>query len=78
MIDDVAALPGVHDATGLIVGNVAAPNTPYFFVFGYDPASFAFARFRLVSGCPAGSATADRPEAAARSCWANRPLKRSK
>ena len=54
VIDDVAALPGVHDATGLIVGNVAAPNTPYFFVFGYDPAGFAFARFRLVSGVPLG------------------------
>ncbi|MBI5564002.1 MAG: ABC transporter permease, partial [Chloroflexi bacterium] len=55
VIDDVAALPGVREATGLIVGNVAAPNTPYFFVFGYDPASFAFERFRLVDGVPLGA-----------------------
>ncbi len=55
VIDDVTALPNVHEATGLIVGNVAAPNTPYFFVFGYDPASFAFERFRLVDGVPLGA-----------------------
>ncbi|MBP7690117.1 MAG: ABC transporter permease [Thermoflexales bacterium] len=55
VIEDVAALPNVRDATGLIVGNVAAPNTPYFFVFGYDPASFAFERFRLIDGVPLGA-----------------------
>ena len=49
-IADVAAVPGIRAATGLIVGNVAAPNAPYFFVFGYDPKSFAFERFRLTTG----------------------------
>lgn len=54
VIADVAALPGVHAATGLSVGNVAALNTPYFFVFGYDPRGFAFERFRVVDGVPLG------------------------
>ncbi len=50
MIQDIAAWPGVRETTGMIVGNVAAPNTPYFYVFGYDPNGFAFKRFRLVEG----------------------------
>ena len=54
VVADVAALPGVRAATGLSVGNVAAPNTPYFFVFGYDPRGFAFERFRVVDGVPLG------------------------
>jgi ABC-type antimicrobial peptide transport system permease subunit len=56
VIDDVAALPGVREATGLIVGNVSAPNAAYFFVFGYDPASFAIERFRVVEGEALGQA----------------------
>jgi len=55
-IQDIAALPGVREATGMIVGNVAAPNTPYFFVFGYDPDSFTFQRFRIVEGQALGKA----------------------
>lgn len=54
VVVDTAALPGVREATGMIVGNVSAPGAPYFFVFGYDPASFAFERFRLVDGAPLG------------------------
>jgi ABC-type antimicrobial peptide transport system permease subunit len=56
VIDDVAALPGVRETTGLIVGNVSAPNAAYFFVFGYDPASFAIERFRVIEGEPLGKA----------------------
>ena len=55
-IQDIAALPGVHEAAGMIVGNVAAPNTPYFFVFGYDPNSFIFKRFPVVEGQSLGKA----------------------
>jgi ABC-type antimicrobial peptide transport system permease subunit len=53
-VQDIAALPGVKEATGMVVGNVAAPNTPYFFVFGYDPSSFIFKRFPVVEGQPLG------------------------
>ncbi len=53
-IEQVAALPGVRAATGMVVGNIAAPGAPYFFVFGYDPNSFAIERFRIVDGQPLG------------------------
>ena len=36
-IADIAAVPGVKEATGMIVGNVTAPGAAYFFIFGYDP-----------------------------------------
>ena len=56
VIDDVAVLPGVKAATGMIVGNVSAPGAAYFFVFGYDPKGFAFEKFRLVEGQALGQA----------------------
>src|SRR5512143_3516742 len=49
-IADIAAVPGVKEATGMIVGNISAPGVAYFFVFGYDLAGFAFEKFRLVEG----------------------------
>ncbi|HTP11969.1 MAG TPA: ABC transporter permease [Anaerolineae bacterium] len=49
-ITDIAAVPGIKDVTGMIVGNVSAPGAAYFFVFGYDPKGFAFEKFRLVEG----------------------------
>jgi putative ABC transport system permease protein len=36
VIRQVAAIPDVRTATGMIVGNITAPGAPYFFVFGYD------------------------------------------
>jgi ABC-type lipoprotein release transport system permease subunit len=50
VVSQVAALPDVQAATGMIVGNVTAPGSPYFFVFGYDPKEFAIQRFKLVQG----------------------------
>jgi ABC-type antimicrobial peptide transport system permease subunit len=55
-IADIAAVPGVKAATGMIVGNVNAPGAAYFFVFGYDPKGFAFEKFRVVEGQPLGQA----------------------
>ncbi len=55
-ITDIAALPGIKEATGMIVGNISAPGAAYFFVFGYDPEGFAFEKFRLVDGQPLGQA----------------------
>ena len=56
VVQQVAQMPEVKAATGMLVGNVTAPGSPYFFVFGYDPASFAIDRFKLVDGSPLGSA----------------------
>jgi ABC-type antimicrobial peptide transport system permease subunit len=53
-IADIAAVPGVKEATGMIVGNISAPGAAYFFIFGYDPNGFAFEKFRLVEGQPLG------------------------
>ena len=65
VVAQVAALPGVRAATGMVVGNVTAPGAPYFFVFGYDPHSFAIERFKIVAGQPLG-ATRSRPASAGR------------
>ncbi len=56
VIDDIAAVPGVKEATGMIVGNVSAPGAAYFFIFGYDPNGFAFEKFRVVEGQALGQA----------------------
>jgi ABC-type antimicrobial peptide transport system permease subunit len=56
MVADIAAVPGVKEATGMLVGNVNAPGAAYFFIFGYDPQGFAFERFRVVEGQPLGQA----------------------
>ncbi len=56
VVDQVAAMPEVRAATGMIVGNVTAPGAPYFFVFGYDPNGFAIERFKIVEGQALGAA----------------------
>jgi ABC-type lipoprotein release transport system permease subunit len=56
VISDIASIPGVKAATGMIVGNISAPGAAYFFVFGYDPTGFAFEKFRVVAGEALGQA----------------------
>ena len=55
-VADIAAVPGVKEATGMLVGNVNAPGAAYFFIFGYDPEGFAFEKFRVVEGQALGQA----------------------
>ncbi len=55
IIAQVAALPEVSTATGIIVGNMTAPGLPQFYTFGYDPAGFAIRRFRIVQGQALGA-----------------------
>lgn len=55
-VADIAALPGIKAAAGMLVGNVNAPGATYFFVFGYDPASFAMEKFQVVDGQALGQA----------------------
>jgi ABC-type antimicrobial peptide transport system permease subunit len=56
VVEQMAQMPEVKAATGMIVGNVTAPGSPYFFVFGYDPNSFAIERFKIVAGSTLGAA----------------------
>ncbi len=55
VIAEVAAMPGIKEATGMVVGNITAPNMPYFFIFGYDPQSFAVQRFKITLGQTLGN-----------------------
>ncbi len=50
VVAQVAALPDVYAATGMIVGNVTAPGMPYFFIFGYEPGGYAIERFKITAG----------------------------
>ena len=50
VMEQVATLPEVRAVNGIVVGNVTAPGTPYFFIFGYDPKGFGIQRFKLVEG----------------------------
>src|SRR5512139_1224545 len=49
-IEQVAADPNVSTVTGMLVANTTAANLPHFYLFGYDPASFAIKRFKIVEG----------------------------
>ena len=50
VISQVAAMPEVASAGGVIVGNVNVSGSFYFYVFGYDPKGFAIQRFKPVAG----------------------------
>jgi ABC-type antimicrobial peptide transport system permease subunit len=56
IINQVAAMPEVAAVGGVIVGNVTAPGSAYFYIFGYDPKGFAIQRFKLVEGQMLGAA----------------------
>ncbi len=42
--------PEVVEVDGALVGNVQAEDSPYFYIYGYDPEGFAIAHFRIVEG----------------------------
>jgi ABC-type antimicrobial peptide transport system permease subunit len=54
--EQVLAWPEVADVTGILVGNVKAEDSPYFYVFGYDPQGFAIEHFKIVDGQGLGEA----------------------
>jgi ABC-type antimicrobial peptide transport system permease subunit len=56
IINQVAAMPEVAAAGGVVVGNITAPGSAYFYIFGYDPKGFAVQRFKLVEGQKLGAA----------------------
>ncbi len=42
--------PEVVEVDGALVGNVQAEDSPYFYIYGYDPEGFAITHFRIVEG----------------------------
>ena len=48
--EQLQAWPEVADVDGMLIGNVQAEESLYFFLFGYDPQGFAIAHFRIVEG----------------------------
>ena len=42
--------PEVVDADGMLMGNVQTEDSPFFYIFGYDPEGFAVEHFRIVEG----------------------------
>ncbi|HWQ14756.1 MAG TPA: ABC transporter permease [Roseiflexaceae bacterium] len=49
---EIAAMSGVDEVAGVVVGWVQLEEAPYFFVAGHDPRSFAVRRYQLVAGQP--------------------------
>ena len=76
VVQQVAQMPEVKAATGMLVGNVTAPGSPYFFVFGYDPASFAIERFKTGGRIAAGQRQNQWPQRARDPEWASKPPSR--
>jgi len=54
--EQVLAWPEVADVTGILVSNVKAEDSPYFYIFGYDPQGFAIEHFKIVNGQSLGEA----------------------
>lgn len=48
--EQILGWPEVVELDGALMGNVQSENSPYFFVFGYDPKGFAIAHFRVIEG----------------------------
>jgi len=46
----LAALPGVEEVEGMIIGEATTEAIPYFMVFGYDPEGIGIQHFRIVEG----------------------------
>ena len=48
----LAAMPGVKEVSGVLMGMVSTPDVPYFVVFGLDPKEFGMKHYRVVEGQP--------------------------
>ena len=46
----LAAIPGVEEVEGVIIGEATTEGLPYFMVFGYDPNGIGIQHFRIVEG----------------------------
>ncbi|MFC2030543.1 FtsX-like permease family protein [Chloroflexota bacterium] len=54
--EQVLAWPEVTEIDGILMGNVQAEESPYFYIFGYEPDGFAINHFRVVDGLPLAEA----------------------
>lgn len=46
----MAAIPGVEEVSGLVMGFASAPDSPYLLVYGYDPQEYAIRHFKIIEG----------------------------
>ena len=54
--EQLLAWPEVTEIDGILMGNVQAEESPYFYIFGYEPDGFAINHFRVVDGKPLAEA----------------------
>jgi ABC-type antimicrobial peptide transport system permease subunit len=54
--EQLLAWPEVTEIDGVLMGNVQAEESPYFYIFGYEPDGFAINHFRVVDGLPLSEA----------------------
>jgi ABC-type antimicrobial peptide transport system permease subunit len=54
--DQVEAWPEVAAVDGMLMGNVRAEESLFFYIFGYDPEGFGLGHFRIVEGEGLGEA----------------------
>ncbi len=52
----IAALPGVKQISGVLMGMVTTPDVPYFIILGLDPKEFGMRHFKVVAGQPIAGA----------------------
>lgn len=48
--DKVSTWPEVADISGVLMGYVQAEDSPYFFIFGYEPDEFPIEHFKITAG----------------------------
>jgi ABC-type antimicrobial peptide transport system permease subunit len=48
--EQLRSWPEVADVDGMLMGNVQTEDSPFFYIFGYDPEGFAVEHFRIVEG----------------------------
>jgi ABC-type lipoprotein release transport system permease subunit len=48
--EEVSSWPEVSDISGVLMGYVQAEQSPYFFIFGYEPQDFPIQHFKIISG----------------------------
>jgi len=48
----VAAMNGVRQVAGVLLGMVTTPDAPYFIVYGLDPKEFAMRHYKVIEGQP--------------------------
>ncbi len=52
VLPQIAAIQGVEQASGALIGMITTPDVPYFIVFGLEPGAFGTDHYKVVEGEP--------------------------